>query len=173
MNLKSLKTCKMVHLRNSMKSQMGIENVLGDLVKSLGKEFLIFQRILSISWLFRKSQKIWGAREEEERVSQKNSTEGRHLFSTPISAWINVLSHISIPDTGDNGPIWRWFFTLSNLFRLVVVSLARLFILNFLGMRCTVHKSMHHNGWKMSTHSTKNYLTLFGASLCKTFYCTR
>ena len=150
---------------------MGIENVLGDLVKSLGKEFLIFQRILSISWLFRKSQKIWGARKEEERVSQKNSTEGRHLFSTPISAWINVLSHISIPDTGDNGPIWRWFFTLSNLFRLVVVSLARLFILNFLGMRCTVHKSMHHNGWKMSIHSIKKCSTFF-ASFCKPFYCT-
>ena len=50
-------------------------------------------------------------------------------------------SHISIPDTGDNGPIWRWFFTLSNLFRLVVVvSLERLFILNFLGMQYTLDK---------------------------------
>ena len=86
--------------------------------------------------------------EHEKRGCHKKIPEGR----MPISAWISVLSssHISIPDTGDNGPIWRWFFTLSNLFRLVVVvSLERLFILNFLGMQYTLGK-LSKNGPKKS-----------------------
>ena len=89
-----------------------------------------------------------GVTKKFQRVVSLNSHAYFRLDKCPL-----LSTHISIPDTGDNGPIWRWFFTLSNLFRLVVVvSLERLFILNFLGMQYTLGK-VSKNGPKKYSKS--------------------
>ena len=139
---------------NHRKSLIQIESNTKRFLTDFPVKSFLFQRISHISADFVNFLTIQKIQRDLSRVSQKKF---QRVVSLSSHAYFRLdkcpllSTHISIPDTGDNGPIWRWFFTLSNLFRLVVVvSLERLFILNFLGMQYTLGKVVKNDQKKSS-----------------------